>query len=74
MATTVAPPNRWFVVIEHRRGDGRVPSDLLHAKEMGTMLTACRRPAGAMDRRWELAFLDAGPGLLCQPCVARVSA
>ena len=76
MAQPTAPPaapHRWFVAIELRRSEGRIPSHLVHAKEMGTTLTVCDRPASAMDKRWELGFLAPRDGQSCQVCLARVT-
>jgi hypothetical protein len=76
---TVAPAPRtyWFVVCSHTRiarRDGAyvpVPDSVSHAKQMGSSLTACGKPAGTWTRLYEIGFPTAGDN--CPDCLAAVT-
>lgn len=74
---TPASTNRWFVtsqLAEPRLVDGRPeerPASLIHAKRMGSMLTACGTPATTWPRFFGLAFPAVG-GVVCRDCLNAV--
>jgi hypothetical protein len=67
--------NRWFVVAESsRRQDNNrevilVPTSTIHAKEMGTLTTACGIRCESWPKWWDQSF-PLGPG---QDCCSRCS-
>jgi hypothetical protein len=69
--------NRWFCAAPRRRltvaGEGHVvPAFNVHAKEMGTLLTACGVNAGAFIKFYDVSFLPI-PEEACQDCVGVVT-
>ena len=83
MSTTAAPPHaapaerpttHWFsacqfVVRTEAEGFTREAASLTHAKQMGTILTACGLDATSWHRLWEVPFTD-GVKDRCPHCVA----
>lgn len=79
---TVSGPTsytRWFVashsakVVLRRGAFELVPTSTVHAKEMGTTVTACGRPAGTWRKLWDVPFPRAGRDV-CEECQALVFA
>jgi hypothetical protein len=67
---------RWFVASQFSEsrlsikfGDAPGPSGVVHAKEMGTRLTACGLDASSWTKYWELVFDPRAPEA-CPRCVA----
>lgn len=66
--------SRWFVVAEFSRWERRtrdsvkVPLSILHAKEMGTLKTACGIPCETWAKWWGRPFASGSEGL-CPSCV-----
>ena len=55
-----------------RRDDGSLRPDeehLVHAKEIGTVLTACGTWAATWPKFWDVSFLDAGGLRRCPDCL-----
>lgn len=65
--------NRWFVVAQYsawrleENEAVRVPLSLLHAKQMGTMSTACGLPCDSWHRWWDRPFPPGDEGV-CASC------
>ena len=70
---------RWFAscAFGTRARDGRLrpnPAHLVHAKEIGTVLTACGVSAASWPRFWNTPFLAVGDLRRCPRCVDVVTA
>lgn len=64
-------PIRWFLTtqFEHVTPPDKPasPSQLVHAKEMGTLLTACGQISTSWFKYWEQPFVPGAPGR-CSKC------
>ena len=75
-----ARPHRWFVTTQFVRAQETstwevdlLPDSLAHAKEMGTLGTACGLNASSWFKLWGLPFMRAGLER-CQACQRVVDA
>ena len=69
--------NSWFVVSKFSQWEGvgrdqvRIPSSIRHAKEMGSLSTACGLHCETWTKWWELAFSPYSRDC-CEECVSVV--
>ena len=70
--------SRWFTTacfVDQKMVAGELrewPGSTAHAKEMGTLRTACGQNAASWHKLWELPFEAAGP-IACPACATVVA-